>query len=259
MMLAEPPRSSKDALLQYARTKYERPTIRIGMALLIVALLVLSPLLLIRRITLCVDYSQAGVAPGAPMGDEQVYVAVPIVITSENVWSTFLSVTIDARLGDTGVRFARITADHMRIYGGGSTTNIARASPQLLRNPDDIHRTSDFILEHCGPHLADDAAHATAFWPMSLHVRGRLFGIYPVSFEVVSEQPCVAGDTRGGPIILPGLPGLPPAWVPPGLGESEKQVCPVPALCAWSSCFSMGCSPFDLNCRDQADVHPTRQ
>lgn len=259
MMLAEAPRSSQDALLKYARTKYERPTIRIVIALLFVALLILSPVLLIRRLSLCVDYSQARVAPGAPMGDEQLYVAVPVVITSENVWSTFLSVTVDAYLGDTGVRFARIAADHMRIYGGGSTTNIARASPYLLRDPEDIRRTGDFFLEHCGPHLAVDAAHATAFWPMSLHVQGRIFGMYRVSFDVASEQPCVAGNPAGGGMVLPGLPVLPPTWGFPGLGGQETKACTVPAVCAWSTCFSMGCSPFDLNCRDQADPHPTRQ
>jgi hypothetical protein len=260
MMLAEPPRSSKDALLQYARKKYERPTICIVVAVLLLALLILSPVLLIRRLTLCVEYSQAGVAQRLPKADEHMYVTVPIVITSENMWSTFVSLTVDAYLGEkTGVRFARIAADHMRIYGGGSTTTMARATPQLLRSPDNIRRTGDFILEHCGHHLAEDAAHATDFWPLLLHVQARIFGIYPVSFEVVSEQPCVAGETTSGPVVVPGLPGLPPFVGFPGLRASEEKVCQVPALCAWSSCFSMGCSPFDLNCQDQAEPHPTHQ
>jgi len=251
MMLTVEPRSSKDALIQYARQKYP-PTIRIAVGLLCIVLVVLSPVLFLRRITVCVDYAQAGVAvPGLPTKDEQLGLTVPIVITSDNFWSVWLTIDIDAYLGDTGVRVARLAADSLRI-GGGTTTSIARASPDVLQDAEALQRGAAFFLEHCGPHLAADAAHATSFWPMHLKVSGSIFGIYPVHFDVQTEQACVRGHTGGGfglPGLLPGLPGF------GGGGETDakQQLCPMPALCAWSACFAVACSPLDLSCSKQLE------
>jgi len=258
-MLPGAPRSSKEALLTYARQRYERPTARILAGLLLLSLLLLSPLLLVRRLSVCIDYSQAELLP-PDLTDEpqQPAIAVPISITSDNLWSVFLSLAVDAYLGETGVRFAHVWADQVRVYGGGTTANTAHATPAILQDPQDVRKSGDFFMEHCGTSLASDAAHASRLWPMTMVVTGRLFAMYPFHFDITTEQPCVAGYTTHGPIAVPGLPGLSGIF---GGGDSHEneaqmQICPMPALCAWSSCFSVGCSPFDLSCNDQAEASP---